>query len=48
MKNIVRKPDAPVPAGVNYDMWLGPARRDLLMKTDFISISVGSGIMLVD
>jgi len=27
MKNIVVKPDAPVPAGVNYDMWLGPAAK---------------------
>jgi predicted dehydrogenase len=27
MKNIVVKPDAPVPAGVNYDMWLGPATK---------------------
>jgi predicted dehydrogenase len=25
MQNIPKKPDAPVPAGVNYDMWLGPA-----------------------
>jgi predicted dehydrogenase len=25
MKNIEVKPDGPVPAGVNYDMWLGPA-----------------------
>jgi predicted dehydrogenase len=25
MKNIPAKPDSPVPAGVNYDMWLGPA-----------------------
>lgn len=25
MKNIPVKPDGPVPAGVNYDMWLGPA-----------------------
>jgi len=27
MKNIVVKPDTPVPAGVNYDMWLGPATK---------------------
>jgi predicted dehydrogenase len=27
MKNIPKKPDEPVPAGVNYDMWLGPARK---------------------
>lgn len=27
MKNIVVKPDGPVPAGVNYDMWLGPAAK---------------------
>jgi len=27
MKNIVVKPDSPVPAGVNYDMWLGPATK---------------------
>lgn len=25
MRNIEVKPDGPVPAGVNYDMWLGPA-----------------------
>lgn len=25
MKSIPVKPDGPVPAGVNYDMWLGPA-----------------------
>jgi predicted dehydrogenase len=25
MKNIEVKPDGPVPEGVNYDMWLGPA-----------------------
>lgn len=25
MKDIPVKPDTPVPAGVNYDMWLGPA-----------------------
>ncbi|HEX8061033.1 MAG TPA: Gfo/Idh/MocA family oxidoreductase, partial [Cyclobacteriaceae bacterium] len=25
MKNVEAKPDGPVPAGVNYDMWLGPA-----------------------
>ncbi len=24
-RNIQKKPDAPVPAGVDYDMWLGPA-----------------------
>lgn len=27
MKNIPIKPDASVPAGVNYDMWLGPAKK---------------------
>lgn len=27
MTNIVVKPDSPVPAGVNYDMWLGPATK---------------------
>jgi len=27
MKNIVVKPDTPVPAGVNYEMWLGPATK---------------------
>ncbi len=27
MKNIVVKPDTPVPPGVNYDMWLGPATK---------------------
>lgn len=27
MKNIPIKPDASTPAGVNYDMWLGPARK---------------------
>jgi predicted dehydrogenase len=27
MRNIEVKPDGPVPAGVNYDMWLGPATR---------------------
>jgi len=25
MRDIVAKPDSPVPPGVNYDMWLGPA-----------------------
>jgi predicted dehydrogenase len=25
MKQIPKQPDGPVPAGVNYDMWLGPA-----------------------
>jgi predicted dehydrogenase len=25
MKDITAKPDSPVPPGVNYDMWLGPA-----------------------
>jgi predicted dehydrogenase len=25
MKNIALEPDGPVPAGVNYDLWLGPA-----------------------
>jgi len=27
MQNIPKQPDGPVPAGVNYDMWLGPARK---------------------
>ncbi len=27
MKSIPVKPDAAVPAGVNYDMWLGPAKK---------------------
>ena len=27
MKNIPKKPDQPPPAGVNYDMWLGPAEK---------------------
>ena len=27
MKNIPAVPDSPVPAGVNYDMWLGPATK---------------------
>ncbi|HTF22076.1 MAG TPA: Gfo/Idh/MocA family oxidoreductase [Chryseolinea sp.] len=27
MKNIPALPDTPVPAGVNYDMWLGPATK---------------------
>lgn len=27
MKSIPVKPDAPVPAGVNYDLWLGPAKK---------------------
>lgn len=27
MKNVPAKPDSPVPAGVNYDLWLGPAVR---------------------
>src|SRR6478609_1293223 len=27
MANIEAKPDGPVPAGVNYDMWLGPATK---------------------
>ncbi len=27
MKNIPTLPDGPVPAGVNYDMWLGPAQK---------------------
>lgn len=27
MRNIEVKPDGPVPAGVNYDLWLGPAPR---------------------
>jgi predicted dehydrogenase len=27
MRNIEVKPDGPVPAGVNYDMWLGPATK---------------------
>ncbi|MEK6782129.1 MAG: Gfo/Idh/MocA family oxidoreductase [Bacteroidota bacterium] len=27
MTNIETKPDGPAPAGVNYDMWLGPATR---------------------
>lgn len=27
MKDIPAKPDSPVPAGVNYDMWLGPATK---------------------
>ncbi len=27
MKNIEVKPDGPAPAGVNYDMWLGPATK---------------------
>lgn len=27
MKDIPVKPDSPVPAGVNYDLWLGPARK---------------------
>jgi predicted dehydrogenase len=27
MKNIETKPDGPVPQGVNYDMWLGPATK---------------------
>ncbi len=25
MKTVLKKPDSPVPAGVDYDMWLGPA-----------------------
>lgn len=27
MKDIPMRPDEPVPAGVNYDMWLGPAQK---------------------
>lgn len=27
MKDIPAKPDSPVPPGVNYDMWLGPAQK---------------------
>ncbi|HTE30268.1 MAG TPA: Gfo/Idh/MocA family oxidoreductase, partial [Chryseolinea sp.] len=27
MKNILPAPDGPAPAGVNYDMWLGPATK---------------------
>lgn len=27
MKDIPTKPDSPVPPGVNYDMWLGPAQK---------------------
>lgn len=27
MKSIPVKPDGPVPAGVNYDLWLGPAKK---------------------
>ena len=27
MTNIEQKPDKPVPAGVNYDLWLGPASK---------------------
>lgn len=27
MRNIQVKPDGPVPAGVNYDLWLGPAQK---------------------
>ncbi len=27
MKNIETKPDGPTPAGVNYDLWLGPATK---------------------
>lgn len=27
MQNIPKQPDAPVPAGVNYDLWLGPAQK---------------------
>ena len=38
------KPDEAVPAGVDYDMWLGPAPRHST-GTVFISHSVGSGIM---
>lgn len=39
------KPDEAVPAGVDYDMWLGPAPRRHSTGTVFISRSVGSGIM---
>ena len=26
-RDFIKKPDAPVPAGVDYDMWLGPAKK---------------------
>lgn len=39
------KPDEAVPAGVDYDMWLGRPRNVCSIGTVFISHSVGSGIM---
>ena len=40
MQNIPKQPDAPVPAGVNYDLWLGPAfhrcNKVLVMITESI------------
>ena len=35
MSDIQPKPDAPVPAGVNYDMWLGPAKKRAFNENRF-------------
>ena len=34
------------PIGVDYDAWLGPARKNHLMQVDFTFILDGFGIML--
>ena len=43
--DIGNPPDGPVPAGVDYEMWLGPARNARSTPTDFTSTSAGSGTM---
>ena len=42
------KPDEPVPAGIDYDMWLGPAPKRPFNRNRFHSPSAGFGIMPAD
>ena len=41
-------PDEPIPEGVDYDMWLGPAPREHSIRTGSISLFAGIGITPVD
>ena len=43
MGNIPVKPDAAAPPEVDYDMWLGPAKRGRSTRTASTSTSAGSG-----
>ena len=42
---IFKTPDEPIPEGVDYDLWLGPAPKRPFQETDFTTSGIGTGIM---